>query len=226
MAGDTRNKRDLLKLMQELDTDEISLETTVPTDFSVSADDTDVDIHHGIDKKKISKQLLERKQLLHDLQVVKIELSQKSLLLDNLKADSIQKIEELEEKLSDALHQKQILQASLETQLKIQQEEARRRHEIIQKELDTILKRQHHLEATNERLRERAGDVRRSLKDLEVTENQYLDLKGQNEEEISLRDYVAVSIIFTISFQILLLVHVFLWAYSYSVLLDFNCNAF
>lgn len=226
MAGDTRNKRDLLKLMQELDTDEISLETTVPTDFSVSADDTDVDIHHGIDKKKISKQLLERKQLLHDLQVVKIELSQKSLLLDNLKADSIQKIEELEEKLSDALHQKQILQARLETQLKIQQEEARRRHEIIQKELDTILKRQHHLEATNERLRERAGDVRRSLKDLEVTENQYLDLKGQNEEEISLRDYVAVSIIFTISFQILLLVHVFLWAYSYSVLLDFNCNAF
>ena len=226
MAGDTRNKRDLLKLMQELDTDEISLETTVPTDFSVSADDTDVDIHHGIDKKKkISKQLLERKQLLHDLQVVKIELSQKSLLLDNLKADSIQKIEELEEKLSDALHQKQILQARLETQLKIQQEEARRRHEIIQKELDTILKRQHHLEATNERLRERAGDVRRSLKDLEVTENQYLDLKGQNEEEISLRDYVAVSIIFTISFQILLLVHVFLWAYSYSVLLDFNCNA-
>ena len=115
MAGDTRNKRDLLKLMQELDTDEISLETTVPTDFSVSADDTDVDIHHGIDKKKkISKQLLERKQLLHDLQVVKIELSQKSLLLDNLKADSIQKIEELEEKLSDALHQKQILQARLE----------------------------------------------------------------------------------------------------------------
>ena len=208
MAGDTRNKRDLLKLMQELDTDEISLETTVPTDFSVSADDTDVDIQHGFDKKKISKQLLERKQLLHDLQVVKIELSQRSLLLDNLKANSIQKIEELEEKLSDALHQKQILQARLETQLKIQQEEARRRHEIIQKELDTILKRQHHLEATNERLRERAGDVRRSLKDLEVTENQYLDLKGQNEEEISLRDYVAVSIIFTISFQILLLIHV------------------
>ena len=187
MAGDTTTKKDLSKMMQELDTDEISLETTVPTDFSVSADDTDVDLYHGFDRKKrISKQLLERKQLLHDLQVVKIELSQKSLLLDNLKADSIQKIEELEEKLTDALHQKQILQARLESQLKIQQE-------VIQRELDTILKRQHQLEATNERLQERAGDVRRSLKDLELTETQYLDLKGQNEEETSLRDYVAVS---------------------------------
>ena len=194
MAGDTKTKKDLSKIMQELDTDEISLETTVPTDLSVSADDTDVDLQHGFDRKKrISKQLLERKQLLHDLQVLKIELSQKSLLLDNPKADSIQKIEELEEKLTDALHQRQILQARLESQLKIQQEDARRRQEVIQRELDTILKRQHQLEARNERLQERAGDVRRSLKDLELTENQYLDFKGQNEDEISLRDYVAVS---------------------------------
>lgn len=195
MAASAAARKSLSKMMQEFDTDEISLETTVPTDLSVSADDTDVDLQHNFDKKKrISKQLLERKQLLHDLQVVKIELSQKSLLLDNLKADSIQKIEELEEKLTDSQHQKQILQARLESQLKIQQEESRRRQEVIQRELDTILKRQHQLEATNARLQERAGDVRRSLKDLELTENQYLDLKGQNEEETSLRDYVAVSL--------------------------------
>ncbi len=43
----------------------------------------------GFDKKKrISKHLLERKQLLHDLQLLKIE-----------------KVEELEENLTDALHQ-------------------------------------------------------------------------------------------------------------------------
>ncbi len=195
-------KKDLSRLLSELDldADELSLETTVPTDLSVSADDTDVDLQGYDKKKKISKQLLERKQLQHDLQVVKIELSQKSLLLDNLKADSIQKIEELEEKLTDALHQKQILQARLESQLKIQQEEAKRRQEVIQRELDSILKRQHQLEATNERLQERAGDARRSLKDLEISETQYSDLKAQDEDEITLRDYVAVSssILFTL----------------------------
>ncbi len=189
MAG-----KDLSKMFNELDTDDLSLETTVPTDFSASADDTD-DIGHGYDRKKrISKQLLERKQLLHDLQLVKIELSQKSLQLDNVKAESMQKIEELEEKLSDALHQKQILQARLESQLRLQQDEARRRQEVIQRELDTILKKQQQLESTNERLQERAGDVRRSLRDLELTENQYTDLKSQVEEELSLRDFVAVSV--------------------------------
>ncbi len=194
-VGSGATKKDLSKMMQEFDNDELSLETSVPTDLSVgSADDTDVDVQHGFDKRKrISKHLLERKQLLHDLQLLKIELSQKSLLLDNVKADSIQKVEELEEKLTDALHQKQILQARLESQLKIQQDESKRRQEVIQRELDTILRRQHQLEATNERLKERAGDVRRSLQDLEITENQYLELKGQNEEELSLRDYVAVS---------------------------------
>ena len=49
--------------------------------------------------------------MLHDLQVCKIELSQKSLLLDNLKAEYMQKVEELEEKLSETQHQKHILQA-------------------------------------------------------------------------------------------------------------------
>ena len=47
---------------------------------------------------------------LYVLQVCKIELSQKSLLLDNLKAEYMSKVEELEEKLSEAKHQKQMLQ--------------------------------------------------------------------------------------------------------------------
>ena len=51
---------------------------------------------------------VERKQLLHDLQLLRIELSQKSLIIDNLKADHMNKVEELEEKLHDALHKKQV----------------------------------------------------------------------------------------------------------------------
>jgi len=54
------------------------------------------------------KHVLERKQLLHDLQLLRIELSQKSLIIDNLKAQHMSKVEELEEKLYDALHKKQV----------------------------------------------------------------------------------------------------------------------
>lgn len=55
-----------------MESDELSLETTVPTDLSLSADEAERAAHIASGdarRKKVSKQLLERKQLLHDLQV-------------------------------------------------------------------------------------------------------------------------------------------------------------
>ena len=120
-------KRDLSKTFQEMESDDLSLETTVPTDLSLtlSADELSDHTHTHTRRRTQNKYLLERKQLAHDLQVVKIELSQKSLMIDNLKADHMQIVDDLEEKLSAALHQKNMLQAKLESQLKIEQEEAR-----------------------------------------------------------------------------------------------------
>ena len=188
------SKRNLAKALQEAESEDFSMETTNPTDLSLSPDESELRDHHADRRKRISKQLLERKQLLHDLQVLKIELSQKTMIIDNMGADHMQKVEELEEKLNEALHQKQILTARLESQLKIQQDESRRRQDQIQKELDTILKRQHQLEDTNERLQERAGNIRRSLEEIELTDNQYLEIRSKNEEELSLKEYVSVSV--------------------------------
>ena len=120
-------KRDLSRTFQEMESEDLSLETTVPTDLSLtlSVDELSDHTHTHNRRRTQNKYLIERKQLAHDLQVVKIELSQKSLMIDNLKADHMQKVDDLEEKLSDALHQKNLLQAKLESQLKIEQEEAR-----------------------------------------------------------------------------------------------------
>ena len=184
-------KRDLSREFRELDSEDFSgLETSVPTDISLS---TDSELGLAEDrKKKVTKQLLERKQMIHDIQVLKIEVSQKGLVIDNLKAEHMQKIEELEERLSDALHQKQILQARLESQLKIQQDEARRRQDLIQKELENILKKQKVLENANELLQEKAGDIRRNLQDLELAESKYQELSLKPQDELSARDFVAV----------------------------------
>ena len=115
-------------------------------------------------------------------------------MIDNLKAEHIQTTEELEEKLNAALHEKNILQAKLESQLKIQQDESRRRQDLIKRELDTILSRQQQLEATNQRLQEKAGNIRKSFVDTELTEGQYRDLRLKNEEELALKDFFAVCI--------------------------------
>ena len=58
--------------------------------------------------------------------------------------------------------------------------------------------RQQQLEATNARLQEKAVDIRRSLGDLELSDAQYHELRLQGEDDLALKDFVAVSRAFVI----------------------------
>uniref|UniRef100_A0A672L057 Progesterone immunomodulatory binding factor 1 n=1 Tax=Sinocyclocheilus grahami TaxID=75366 RepID=A0A672L057_SINGR len=171
-------------ISSSIESEDISLETTVPTEDISSSDEKD-------GAGKVTKQLLERKELLHTLQKLKIELSQKNLLIDNLKVDHLTKIEELEERLNDALHQKQVLALRLDSQLKLQQDE--NRYQALRKqEMDTIMLRQKQLEETNHQLCDRAGDLRRSLRDVELSEEKYTELKEMPEDKLTIPEYVAI----------------------------------
>ncbi|NWW76718.1 PIBF1 factor, partial [Climacteris rufus] len=174
-----------VNVSSSLESEDISLETTVPTDDVSSSEEREGAV-------KITKQLIERKELLHNLQLLKIELSQKNLMIDNLKVEYLTKIEELEEKLNDAIHQKQLLSLRLDSQLALQQEDARKHQALMKQEMETILLRQKQLEETNHQLRERAGDIRRSLRDLELTDDCYEKLKALPEDQLSIPEYVSV----------------------------------
>ncbi|NXC06625.1 PIBF1 factor, partial [Orthonyx spaldingii] len=174
-----------VNVSSSLESEDISLETTVPTDDVSSSEEREGTV-------KVMKQLIERKELLHNLQLLKIELSQKNLMIDNLKVEYLTKIEELEEKLNDAVHQKQLLSLRLDSQLALQQEDARKHQALMKQEMETILLRQKQLEETNHQLRERAGDIRRSLRDLELTDECYEKLKSLPEDQLSIPEYVSV----------------------------------
>ncbi|XP_030636603.1 progesterone-induced-blocking factor 1 [Chanos chanos] len=180
-----KQKDPTANISSSLESEDFSLETTVPTEDISSSDEKD-------GSQKVTKQLIERKQLFHNLQLLKIELSQKNLIIDNLKVDHLTKIEELEERLNDALHQKQVLALRLDSQLKLQQDENRKQQALRKQEMDTILLRQKQLEDTNRQLCERAGDLRRSLRDLELTEERHSELRGLPEDKLSIPEYVAV----------------------------------
>ncbi|XP_071662241.1 progesterone-induced-blocking factor 1 isoform X2 [Patagioenas fasciata] len=173
-----------VNISSSLESEDISLETTIPTDDVSSSEEREGTV-------KITKQLIERKELLHNLQLLKIELSQKNLMIDNLKVEYLTKIEELEEKLNDAIHQKQLLSLRLDSQLALQQEDARKHQALMKQEMETILLRQKQLEETNHQLRERAGDIRRSLRDLELTDDCYEKLKSLPEDQLSIPEYVS-----------------------------------
>lgn len=145
-------------------------------------------------ENKITKHEIERKQLLHDLELLRIELSQKNLIIDNMKVDHMSKVDELEELLADTRHDKQILQARLESQLKLQQEESKSSLERTRQEMAKIFKRQQLLEQENKKLQEKAVDFRRGLHDLEqLSDEEYLELKSADPDQLGLREFVMVS---------------------------------
>ncbi|TMS04598.1 Progesterone-induced-blocking factor 1 [Larimichthys crocea] len=171
----------------DLESEDISLETTVPTTEDVSSSDEQRD-----GSQKVTRQLIERKELLHHVQLLKIELSQKNLIIDNMKADHMSKVEELEERLNDALHQKQVFSLRLDSQLKLAQEENRKQQALRKQEMEAILLRQQQLEETNRQLCERAGELRRSLRDLDISKDRYQELRDLPEDKISIQEYVAM----------------------------------
>ncbi len=85
------------------------------------------------------------------------------------------------------------MQAKLEGQLSMHQDESKRRQQHLQTELNGIIKRQKQLEARNLQLQRQGIDSRNAIKDVELSEEQYTELKTRNEEELSLHDLVAVS---------------------------------
>ncbi|NWQ69744.1 PIBF1 factor, partial [Neopipo cinnamomea] len=185
MSQESSKEIKKVNISSSLESEDISLETTMPTDDVSSSEEKEGTV-------KITKQLIERKELLHNLQLLKIELSQRNLMIDNLKVEYLTKIEELEEKLNDAIHQKQLLSLRLDSQLALQQEDARKHQALMKQEMETVLLRQKQLEETNHQLRERAGNIRQSLRDLELTDDCYEKLKSLPEDQLSISEYVSV----------------------------------
>ncbi|XP_014778353.1 progesterone-induced-blocking factor 1 [Octopus bimaculoides] len=186
------------QIFRDQESDEISLETSVPTDtFSPEREHVNRRSSRRI-KDTVSnaagRNILEKKQLLHDLQLHKIESSQKGIAIDNLKIQHMQRTEELEEKLNEALYQKQILQTRLESEIRIQQEEFKRYQDSMKKELEDVVKKQHQLESSNAILQDKACDVKNSLLNLDLSEQEYYELRSQKEEDWSLREYVSIKL--------------------------------
>uniref|UniRef100_S4REQ7 Progesterone immunomodulatory binding factor 1 n=1 Tax=Petromyzon marinus TaxID=7757 RepID=S4REQ7_PETMA len=126
------------------------------------------------------------------LQLCRVRLSQSRLAVETLQASRDVQVEELEEKLSDALNEKKLLQARLENQLQLQEEEARARQERTQREVDAIVTRLREVEERNRELSDRGGALRRGLVDLELTPEQRSALGALPAEQRNLREHMQV----------------------------------
>lgn len=175
-------------------------ESSLPHDVEFARTETTVSLtasalsttYGESDESKITAHMIEKKQLLHELDRLRIELSQKTLLLETYKAELLNKIDELEEKLADITYSKHMLKARLESQLKLKEDETKTQQMRLKEELSAIVKRQQNLEEENLRLQQKAGDLKLGLFDSRLTEEQYVDLKSNDINQLSLKEYVAV----------------------------------
>ncbi|XP_023242674.1 progesterone-induced-blocking factor 1-like [Centruroides sculpturatus] len=104
--------------------------STVPTDLTVSI---------GSETNRLlSSHSFDRKSWIQEMHLLKLELSKKNLLVQNLKTDFMSRVEELEEKFADAVHEKEMLKIRLESQLNIKEDEWKKKEEKLKKELNSL----------------------------------------------------------------------------------------
>lgn len=68
----------------------------------------------------------------------------------------------------------------------------RKQQALRKQEMEAIQLRQKQLEETNRQLREKGGELRKSLRDLDITHDRYLELRDLPMEDLSIQEYVAV----------------------------------
>lgn len=59
--------------------------------------------------------------------------------------------------------------------------------------MEAILLRQQQLEETNRQLCEKSGELRRSLRDLDLPRDRYQELRDLPDDKLSIQEYVSVS---------------------------------
>lgn len=133
---------------------------------------------------------MQRRELLHTIDLLKLELSQKDLLVNNLKDERASVQYELEEKLSDAEHEKKMLATQLELLKRGYREEMKRSQESARTEMTTLRDKVRELEETHPRLSNYLEEVTLCLQAPLTSESQYRALREKPVERVTIQDHV------------------------------------
>lgn len=172
---------------------EATLLTTDPSTTTYSTLDTSDNTLSGVGKLNVTRDDLERRQLLHNLQLLKLEVSQKELVIDTLKAEHAAQLEDLQERLSDSLHEKQLVQARLRSLSQAHDAELRRIRERNEQEISVMATRMKELEEANPFVGRREQDIRQALTGPGLSELEYSRLREKDSDSLPLKDYIMVS---------------------------------
>ena len=111
----------------------------------------------------VTREELDKRQLMHSIRLLKLEIAQKNLVVDNLKAENASRIDELRETLAETTHEKQILQLKLENALEAHRVETRRLRARTTREIDALKTKQDQLDVDRSSIEQIESDLIRQI---------------------------------------------------------------
>ena len=165
--------------------------TLTATDQSTANFSSTLDSSNSL-RLDITREELEKRQLLHSLQLLKLEISQKNLMIETLKNEQTNQTEELQDKLSDALHENRLIQMRLKSMTQAYEHEVKQLQQRRQDEIEALHDRQRQLEDTNPFLSQRIDEIKLALHSPQLSESEYVQLRTQNPDTIPLKEFVMV----------------------------------
>lgn len=133
--------------------------------------------------------------MLHTIQLLKLELSQKQLIIDTAHSEQASQIEELKEQLADASHEKKLLSLRLQSLTHGYEQELKRAREKLAEERARLDR-----ETVEHRDTETiAATIKHNVELMLNTqpflsEAQYRDLKSADVASLPVEDFVRVSL--------------------------------
>lgn len=138
---------------------------------------------------------LEKCQLLHSIQLLKLELSQKQLIIDTSHNEHASQLEELKELLADTQHEKKLLSLRVQSLSHGYEQELKRAREKLQQERAKTCNDQ----VTRKSSQTAIDDIRRevelalSMSPPLMDETKYQQLQSADSATLPLQDFVRVS---------------------------------
>lgn len=167
--------------------------TLTPTDHSMTFSPT-LDSSNSA-KLDITREEFEKRQLLHNLQLLKLEISQKNLMIETLKNDQASQYEELREKLSDSLHEKRLLQMRLKSMTHAYEEEMKNLQQRARNEIAAAQERQQQQHEDSGPVlarKQEVDEIKQTLHCPEISESEYQEMRAQDTDTLPLKEYIRV----------------------------------
>jgi progesterone-induced-blocking factor 1 len=133
---------------------------------------------------------LKKRELLHTIELLKLELSQKNLLIDTLKQEHETTVLELEEKLNDVHHEKVMYSTQLALLKRGFEEEIRKLQQKSQKDVERLNRQICDFEEFQLKSSQQNEDIKLSLQAPLMTEGKYRVLRAKQVEDLTVEEHV------------------------------------